>query len=136
MNCERAALAHAYESAIYTAELPAGHVEFRIGDRPIGSAPAGSLAIITAWNPGLERPSETANCKANEKLRMLLNQRGWIAYPASGCSEDGKHEEPSLAVMDIEPEQTLALARQFDQAAILYWDGVEARLLWCDTRAP
>lgn len=130
MTRERAALTHLYEQAIYIAELPTGQVEFRIGAHPAGHVPMGTLAIITACNPGHERPSETGNRKANERLRALLSQRDLVFHPACGRSEDGRHAEPSFAVMDIGPEQALVLARQFNQAAILYWDGVRARLLW------
>lgn len=132
MTRERTALARLYEQAVYMVELPTGQVEFRVGAAPDGPLPEGPLAIVTAWNPGLERPSEADNRKANERLRKVLNQNGWIFYPACGRSEDGRHGEPSFAVMDIEPEQALALARQFEQAAVLYWDGVRARLLWSE----
>ncbi|MGH8128591.1 MAG: DUF3293 domain-containing protein [Gammaproteobacteria bacterium] len=131
MNRRRVALTRAYENAVYTAELPAGQVEFRIGARPIGPAPAGVLAIITAWNPGFERPSAADNRKANQRLSDLLHTSGWTVHPASGRNLHGTHEEPSLAIMGVDPESALAFARRFNQAAILYWDGTAARLLWC-----
>ena len=125
-------LMHAYEQTVYTAELPVGRVEFRIHARPTGPVPNGSLAIVTAWNPGAKRPSATENRKANDRLHAVLCAGSWLFYPASGRSADGTHVEPSFAVLGIDARSALALARQFDQAAILYWDGAAVRLLWCD----
>jgi len=124
-------LVRAYEQALYTAELPAGHVEFRMHARPTGPVPNGFLAIITAWNPGAKRPSEAENRNANDRLHAALRAGGRSFYPAGGRSADGTHVEPSFAVLGIDAATALALARQFDQAAILYWDGAAARLLWC-----
>lgn len=125
-------LMRAYEQAVYTAELPAGRVELRVHARPTGPVPDSTLAIVTAWNPGTKRPSETENRKANDRLYAALRAGGWSFYPAGGRSADGTHVEPSFAVLGIDADTALALARQFDQAAILYWDGAAARLLWCD----
>lgn len=127
----REALAPAYESAVYTAELPAGRVEFRIGRAPEGPVPEVPLAIITAWNPGSRRTRRAANCRANQRLAKALQAGGWSIHPAGGRSEDGVHEEPSFAVVGIMPDAVLALARVFGQAAVFYWDGTRARLLWC-----
>jgi len=135
VNPDRAALARAYESAAYTADLPSGRITFRIGEPPQGPSPRGPLAIITAWNPGADRPCERDNSKANERLHALLCKRGWRFHPACGYATDGSHVEPSFAVLDIDADAALGLARQFGQVAILFWDGVSARLLWCDARA-
>ncbi len=125
-------LMRAYEQAVYTAELPAGCVEFRMHTRPAGPVPDSTLAIVTAWNPGTKRPSATENRKANDRLHAVLCAGSRLFYPASGRSADGTHVEPSFAVLGIDAESALALARQFNQAAILYWDGAVTRLLWCD----
>lgn len=132
MNPERAALARAYEDAAYTVEFPTGRIEFRIGKSPKGPVPEGTLAIITAWNPGLRRPGERENREANERLRAALREGGWTFHPASGHDADGSHEEPSFAVLRIDARSALDLARRFGQAAIVFWDGAFARLLWCD----
>ena len=130
----RADLARAYESAVYVAELPAGNVEFRVGAVPHGPAPDTSLAIITAWNPGIERPAEAANQAANRQLEAALREAGWRYFPACGRSEDGSHAEPSFAVTGIDPDTAVDLACSFRQAAVFYWDGSASRLLWCDMR--
>lgn len=132
MSPTRAGLARAYERAVYIAELPDGPVEFRLHAAPRGPAPAGTLAIVTAWNPGAERPSEAANAEANRRLEDALKSSGRSHYAALGRSEDGRHVEPSFAVVDIDPASALELARAFRQAAVFYWDGSAASLLWCE----
>lgn len=131
MNPTSASLARAYESAVYVAELPEGKVEFRIGAAPAGPVPDTSLAIITAWNPGTGRPAEAVNESANRQLEAALLRAGWTYYPALGRNEEGTHLEPSFAVLQIASGPALALAQEFRQAAIFYWNGRDARLLWC-----
>lgn len=132
MNSTRASLVRAYENAAYVAELPSGRVEFRLHAGPLGAAPTTPLAIITAWNPGVERPSEAANKEANLRLESVLKEADLPYYPASGHSEDGSHVEPSFAVTCIDPAAAIGLARAFRQAAVFYWDGAKPHLLWCD----
>lgn len=129
-------LAATYAAAIYTAELPDGRVEFRIGNAPRGPAPSDALAIITAWNPGHKRPGRRANRQANRRLAADLERARLAFYPATGRSADGAHAEPSFAVMAVTQEEALAIACRFRQAALLYWDGRTARLLWTDDATP
>ena len=133
MSAGRADLASAYEQAVYVAKLPEGAVEFRLGQEPRGPVPTLPLAIITAWNPGTERPSALQNAAANRQLEAALQAAGWHYWPACGRSEDGSHTEPSFAVPRIDPAAATALARRFRQAALFYWDGKKPALLWCDT---
>lgn len=120
-----------YERAVYEAELDAGHVVFRIGQEPRGAAPPTSLAILTAWNPGHERPGEGFNRMANERLAAEIKKRGYACHPATGRTEDGMHDEPSFAVPGISIEEAAKLGRRFRQAAFFYWDGTSARILSC-----
>lgn len=132
MNRARAALERAYENALYSAELPAGRVEFRVGQVPRGAAPKEALAIITAWDPGSVRRSETVNREAGVRLAAALQAGGWAFHPARACAPDGTHEEPSFAVPGMGPDSARALARAFGQVAVFYWDGTRACLIWCE----
>lgn len=120
-----------YERAVYEADLEGAHVTFRIGRTPAGTAPPSSLAILTAWNPGYERPGEGINRKANERLAAEIDKRGYKRYPATGRTEDGLHDEPSFAVPDIAREEAAAIGRRFRQAAFFYWDGSSAGIFSC-----
>lgn len=88
------------------------------------------LVVITAWNPGLERPGDSANRAANRRLQSELVRRGLPFFPARGRDEAGAHVEPSFAVVGIPREDALALARSFGQAAVVYLSAQTAELLW------
>ncbi|HUO82790.1 MAG TPA: DUF3293 domain-containing protein [Gammaproteobacteria bacterium] len=94
-----------------------------------------SLAVVTAWNPGVSRPGRVANERANARLAEQLRseRRRWL--PAVGRSADGEHREPSFAVLGISAEEARALAEQFGQAAAFHWDGRSGRLVWCRRKA-
>ncbi|WP_106427075.1 DUF3293 domain-containing protein [Tepidiforma thermophila] len=118
-----------YGSAVYEAELPGGRVTFRVGDCVPGAP--GPFAIVTAWNPGHERPPREVNEARNAELRSEIERRGWHWGPAEGRSPDGTHQEPSFAVWGAPLDEVLALAREFGQAAVAWFDGERARLAWC-----
>lgn len=128
LACE---LLETYERAVYEADLAGGRVVFRPGRTPEGRAPKTPLAILTAWNPGHERPGLQANERANVRLAAEIRRRGFVRFPARGRSEVGTHMEPSFAVADISRREAIAIAREFHQAAIFYWDGERAWILSC-----
>ncbi|MGH8274855.1 MAG: DUF3293 domain-containing protein [Gammaproteobacteria bacterium] len=127
----RRALREAYENAVYEADLADGTAVFRIGKAPEGAAPGEPLAILTAWNPAQDLPGGEANERANARLAAEIERHGFTHYPALGRSEDGSHAEASFAVPGISRASARALGSRFSQAAIFYWDGVEARVLSC-----
>lgn len=131
MKPVRADLARTYKQAVYIAELPEGRVEFRFHAPPLGPAPAEPLAVVTAWNPGTQRPSGKANMEANRRLEQALQSAGRRYYPACGRSEDGSHAEPSFAIIGIDSVAAIELAAAFNQVAVFYWDGEKPHLLWC-----
>ncbi len=120
-----------YGDAIYEVDLPAGTVALRAGADPPHGLPR-ALAIITAWNPGAARPGEAENRAANLRLEAEITRRGATWFPARGRDAAATHVEPSFAILDISPEDALALARQFGQAAIVYVHGGCVTLLWCE----
>lgn len=125
-----ASLEQLYRAADYEVDLPTGTVVFHIGD----AAPAGlpvPLALVTAFNPGASRPCEEINRAANRRLEAEIAHRGSSWFPARGRDAAATHIEPSFAIPDISPEDALALARQFGQAAIVYCDEGNVDLLWC-----
>ncbi|WP_322817675.1 DUF3293 domain-containing protein [Tepidiforma sp.] len=119
----------AYRAALYVVELPSGRVVLRIGERAAGLP--GPFAIVTAWNPGLERPPREVNEARNRALLAEVERRGLVWATAEGRSPDGSHREPSLAVFVDSLEDGLALARKFGQAAICWFDGEKLELVWC-----
>jgi len=120
-----------YREAIYEVDLPAGPVAFQVGAALPPALPV-PLALVTAWNPGNERPGEPANRAANRRLEAELARRGLPFFPARGRDEAGAHVEPSFAIVGILREDALALARSFGQAAIVCAVAGRAELLWCE----
>lgn len=135
-----------YEAAIYEVHFPGRTVHFRVGDP--APEPVEPFAIITAWNPGHERPSRAENDAANQRLEADLRAAG-LRYlrslsfertpelptpegPNVPTPEELHHAEPGFAVFGIDIEAALALARRYRQAAILCCDGRRAELRWVD----
>ncbi|GIW17605.1 MAG: hypothetical protein KatS3mg064_0762 [Tepidiforma sp.] len=118
-----------YREAVYEVALPGGRAAFRIGEGVPGAP--GPFAVVTAWNPGRERPGREENEARNRALQAEIERRGWRWLPAEGRSPEGAHREPSFAVFGATLDEALALGRQFGQAAIVWFDGETARLAWC-----
>ncbi len=133
----------AYEAAAYEVHFPGRTLSFRVGE-PLPGA-AGPFAIITAWNPGHGRPSQVENDAANRSLEADVTAGNWRYFPSLSYevpAERGpdarypempgelRHAEPGFAILGIELEVALALARKYRQAAILWCDGRRSEICW------
>jgi len=128
------ALVTAYEQAIFEITFPEGVVtlsRFNPPDPWTARLVGRSVTVVTAYNPVHERPGEAGNRGANEKLREHLEQQGWEFFPAVGGNVEHTYQEPSFAVMNLNPNEAQALGERFGQAAVFYWDGRVGDLLWC-----
>ena len=123
----REELLEVYESA---------HVEMR----PIGSrvwqegtdvvrGRSLSGVVITAWNPGPDRPSREKNEQGNNRLLSRLKQCCSDIWEADGFSPDRTHREPGFIAWGMEPEMGLQIAREFGQFAIFYFEPNGNRVL-------
>jgi phosphopantetheinyl transferase len=112
------------------------HVEMR----PIGSQSwqeateavrerALSGVVITAWNPGVDRPTVAENEQANVLLLERLKQYCSDIWEADGFAPDRVHREPGFIAWGMPPEVGLRIAREFDQFAIFYFDANGTRVL-------
>jgi hypothetical protein len=108
--------------------------------RPIGSelwkegveavrSRAKSGVMITAWNPGPDRPSIDENNQANDLLLKLLRTYCSDIWEADGFSPDGRHREPGFIAWEMKPELGLQIAREFGQYAIFYFEANGTRVL-------
>lgn len=128
------ALVQAYEHARFEVQFDRATIVFRVAAEPLGDVRrvAGrSVTVVTAYNPGQERPSEEVNGRANAYLRAEIFKRQWEHYPAVGYSPDRSHEEPSVAVLDLSEAEARTLGQRYRQACVFYWDGSASRLVWC-----
>ncbi len=83
-------------------------------------------AFITAWNPRSQLLDPATNHARQAELQSDLAHRGLIFLQGAGshpsCPADG---EPGLLVFGLELEAGKALARRWDQNALL-WTGFDA----------
>ncbi len=103
---------------------------FHLEDPPDPLPP--TFAIITAWNPGDERPSADANEAADLALRNDLADSGRVVFRASGFSPDFLHGEPGWGA-DIPKADAIVLGRKYRQRAIWWIAGSDLILLDCET---
>jgi hypothetical protein len=120
------ALLAAYADAIYDVQTPSGVESLFVGPN---ESPLPPLAIITAHNPGPACQTPAENAWANAELRRLLEQRGHRFVDSLAHDVAGSHAEPGFAIFGIPLDEAVALAHLFRQAAILRWDGKEARVI-------
>jgi hypothetical protein len=90
---------------------------------------AETVFVITAWNPGEQRPSREENETANEQLRRALVGRGLEPCRAVGQDPSSPHYEESWAVTGLDDEASRDLGAAFGQTAVFRLrSGVQAVL--------
>lgn len=127
--------AETYERAHFDVAVPAGVVTLSTSGVVRGDAgwlPAGSVTVITGWNPGVERPSGSENESANRALEGELRGLGVRYWPAVGYSVDRSHAEPSFAVEGLSVAEARVLARAYRQAAVFRWEDGRGAIVWTE----
>jgi hypothetical protein len=128
---ERDRLEAAFRAAIYTIELEGRRRQFLVGGS-LAELAGQRFALLTAYNPmGLSR-SQAENERAQLELEEGLNAAGYRLLPGSAADVHGGHREPMFAAFGISLGAAVALACEFGQAAIVWFDGARARLEWCN----
>lgn len=118
-----------YLSTALTLTLPdAGEVQAHEAARRLGT----TLHIITAWNPGDERPCLAENIRMNGRLEADLQAIASAVFPAVGRDILSDHLEISLAATGLDRGQAVELGRRYRPWAIFEVTGNEQRLVSCD----
>lgn len=94
-------------------------------------AKLGTLHVITAWNPGDERPAREVNDRANEALRADLAQRGLASMRALGKDPNSDHAEESWAVAGFNDRDARALGAKYRQVAVFRITAARQSVLGC-----
>lgn len=76
------------------------------------------IHVITAWNPGDERPSMAVNELRNHELRQDISAFGFDAYEALGSDPNSEHSEKSWAVVGMSDEVAISLGKKYGQLAV------------------
>ncbi len=139
-----ARLREAYEATAYRVdEGPRGPFVIRVGARSadadalLMAAGVDAWAFITASNPRSVPLVAADNAARMSRLAQQLRDRGLAHYAGMGVGDDTTWPaEPSLLVVGLAESEALALARDFDQLAIVAGRrGEAARLVWVDGAA-
>lgn len=85
----------------------------------VASTIEGSVVhVITAWNPGDDRPTRAENDVANERLRGELIERGLNPVRAVGSDPDSDYFEESWAVVGLSDDEARAIGAAYGQVAV------------------
>lgn len=99
--------------------------------RPVGPAARAQLAalhlaqpfgLVTPENPFGRRSSPEENDQRLARFLDELVRRGAACQRVDGVSPDGEHVERGVALVWPQGD-VVALARQWDQSAVYWWDG-------------
>ena len=122
-----------YEGTRYLVHYAGATIDARIGirnaelDRLLAAEGAASGVFITAMNPRSEPCGPAANAAANQRLAEALQL--WKALPHDGIAPDDSWTETGFFVLDLPRGEAIALARRFEQNAIVWCARGEAPIL-------
>ena len=96
-----------------------------------------SAVIMTAYNPGTERPTWAQNEEANVRMLQVLLGTYPDVWRADGFSPDGTWREPGWLVWGMPMNHGCAVAAEFGQFAVYYYDEEGVRtVVSCDDSTP
>jgi hypothetical protein len=95
------------------------------------AARIGTVHVLTAWNPGDERPKREVNDRANEALRADLLSRGLKPMPARGSDPNSRHAEESWAVAGFDDHGARELGAKYRQVAVFRITSTRQTVLGC-----
>jgi len=90
------------------------------------------FAIITAFNPKDLILNDFLNFIRNTELESLIKTLNYEYMTSIG--ELFEHSEESFIIYDIEKDDAISIAKQFDQDTIFYNSGKEITITKCDTK--
>jgi hypothetical protein len=89
------------------------------------------LHVITAWNPGDERPSQETNDAQNDLLRADMLALGVQPLEALGSDLSSEHSEKSWAAVGMTDGQAIELGKKYEQVAVFRINGSRQTVLGC-----
>ncbi|GLZ45841.1 hypothetical protein Acsp06_20260 [Actinomycetospora sp. NBRC 106375] len=104
---------------------PAGEV---VGTFPF-TAP---VHVVTAHNPGAERPGARENAVRQARLEAALDERGLRHRRTIAGAGDGSHAEEGALVVGLDDDDARALGAAWGQDAVFRWSPTAWTVLACD----
>jgi hypothetical protein len=87
--------------------------------------------VITAWNPGDERPAPVINESNNELLRTDIGALGVDVFEALGSDPSSSHAEKSWAVVGLSDAVAIELGKKYGQVAVFRITPATQSVLGC-----
>jgi len=87
--------------------------------------------VLTAWDPGPERPGEAANRERQAALEADLRLVAGALWVAVGVDRATGHREEGVAVRGIPETEVMALGSRYRQDAVFAWTPVEWAIVSC-----
>jgi hypothetical protein len=123
----RSSLRRAYRATNYVVIAPGPeHFVLRAGrhhplfDAWLRNEQATDAILITAWNPASRQQSVARNIAANKALAAWLEQHGYQYVPTEHRAAHPDWHERGFAVLNMQRQQGITLARRWAQNAILW----------------
>ena len=89
------------------------------------------IHVITAWNPGDERPSSEVNDTQNNQLLADISAMGLEALEAPGSDSNSTHAEKSWAVIGLTDKAGIELGKKYGQVAVFRITESQQSVLGC-----
>ena len=89
------------------------------------------IHVITAWNPGDERPSSEVNDTQNNQLLADISAMGIEALEALGSDSNSTHAEKSWAVIGLTDKAAIELGKKYGQVAVFLITESQQSVLGC-----
>jgi hypothetical protein len=133
-------LRQAYLDTVYRVCSEPQPIDIRIGeanpslDQLLEIIKAHQWAFVTASNPRSQALSDRDNARRNAELKSSLEKAGWRTIDGVGLpSGTGWQPEQTLFIVGIEREAAMALARRWEQNAIVCGTlGAPPELVWLE----
>jgi len=88
--------------------------------------------VVTAHNPGVERPGPSENGARQARLEADLDARGLRYWRTVAGAEDGSHAEAGVLVAGLDDDAARALGAAWGQDAVFRWSATAWTVLACD----
>jgi Protein of unknown function (DUF3293) len=88
--------------------------------------------ILTAWDPGPERPGVAANRARQADLEGELRSVAVDLWAAVGVDPATGHREEGVAVRGVSEAEILVLGARYLQDAVFAWTPLEWAIVACD----
>ncbi len=79
------------------------------------------MCILTAWDPGDERPGTEVNRRRGAELESALRRRASRVLHAVGVDPSSEHREEGVAALGLSVKEAVVLGVEYRQEAIFVW---------------